>query len=203
MKNKIYLNIYFIILLVIYLYIFIKFCFSSLFLEYYSPELLINYSAGFIRRGLLGSIFLYFNKIGINALLMIRLFNIFSFLLIVFYFIKNSIFFKIDFYFLLFPFILPYLLLCNMLGFRDYFLLLLTIPIFKLYIQKQNTLTISIINILIIFGILSHEMFIFMVFPFVLLLLAQQLLLTSDFVNVCCTRLTPFSSVRFALPKCN
>ena len=172
MKNKIYLNIYFIILLVIYLYIFIKFCFSNLFLEYYSPELLINYSAGFIRRGLLGSIFLYFNKIGINALLMIRLFNIFSFLLIVFYFIKNSIFFKIDFYFLLFPFILPYLLLCNMLGFRDYFLLLLTIPIFKLYFQKQNTLTISIINILIIFGILSHEIFIFMVFPFVLLLLA-------------------------------
>ena len=152
MKNKIYLNIYFIILFVIYLYIFIKFCFSGLFLEYYSPELLINYSAGFIRRGLLGSIFLYFNKIGINALLMIRLFNIFSFLLIVFYFIKNSIFFKIDLYFLLFPFTLPYLLLCNMLGFRDYFLLLLTIPIFKLYIQKQNTLTISIINILIIFG---------------------------------------------------
>lgn len=170
--NKIYFKTFFILLIIIYSYLFIKFCFSDLFLEYYTPELLINYSSGFIRRGLLGEFFFQFYKIGINPLIIIRLFNIISYILIIIFFIKNFLYYKLDLYFLLFPFTLPYLLLCNMIGFRDYFLLLLIIPILRLFIRNNNNYVL--INILCIIGILSHEMFIFMFFPFIILLIINN-----------------------------
>ncbi|MGV4415006.1 hypothetical protein [Chryseobacterium sp. T1] len=154
-----FIHIPFFLLSIIYIYEFLKYAFSPLILNYETADLLINYKNGFIRRGLLGSIFLQFNKVGINPLLIVRLFSISCFtaicLIFYHYFKKN----KLSTNFLLLPFFLPYLLLCNMIGFRDYFLILIIYTSIYL-LNKRGIIHNIICSILLIIGVLSHEMFI-------------------------------------------
>lgn len=168
MRDKIINSIFF-LLFIIYVYELIKYINSPLILNYENADILINYYGGFIRRGFLGSIFLYLEFTGINPILFARILIIISFFSICSIFIYYFKKYNIDLRALLFPFFLPYLLLCNMLGFRDFILLNLLYFSLRLYNKVRIIYTI-LGSIIIIIGILIHEMFIFYSFFSVILL---------------------------------
>lgn len=157
MRNKI-LNLVFVFLFIIYVYEFFKYAFSPLLLNYENADLLINYSNGFIRRGFLGTMFLYFSNY-LNPILLIRINVLISFCNVCIFFLYYFKKYKIDFRVLLFPFFLPYILMCNMLGFRDYILINIIWISLILY-NKRKMVYLLVASVLLAIGCFIHEMFI-------------------------------------------
>lgn len=99
---------------------------SNSFGGYYKQSIFINYSDGFIRRGLLGEFIKYLHiASGINVLAFTKYFTLGCYLIfcgyMIYLFRKN----KISVFFLLMPYVLPFYALIDFIIIRDFFLLLL------------------------------------------------------------------------------
>ncbi|WP_312090344.1 hypothetical protein [Chryseobacterium sp.] len=143
-------------------------------LDYFDAELLINYSAGFIRRGILGEIFLWIHKLtDIELLVLTKYFSIITYLLLIGYFIVNFIKKNLSLFFLMLPSGLFFLLLDNRIRLKDSLLLLLIIAGCKIVkeFEKNNTIKSISLNLILGFGILLHEMIFFYTIPFIFIYL--------------------------------
>jgi len=143
-------------------------------LDYFDAELLINYSAGFIRRGLLGEIFIWLHEItGMNLLAITKYFSIITYALLIAYFIYNFTKKNISLFFLLLPSGLFFLLLDNRIRLKDSLLLLLIIVCCKIIkLAKNNIFTkLLLLSLVLSVGILLHEMIFFYTVPFLLIYL--------------------------------
>lgn len=87
--SKKFINTIVIFLLAIYGFEFAKYCnYKPDNLDYFDAELLINYSSGFIRRGLLGEIFKYIHLLtNIPVLYLTKIFSIVTYSTLIIYFI--------------------------------------------------------------------------------------------------------------------
>lgn len=165
------------ILLLVYLIILIEVILR--FIGYYTNEWLIikgfyiNYEAGFIRRGLFGSILFFLaNNTPINPFKFQIIFEIILIILLVYFIIKEFYKNKLEPYILFGSF-----MLINIIARRMFFtldVLLIVYFLFQLYvISKIKTfrLKILICNLMSIFMILIHEAyFVFTFFPLLYLL---------------------------------
>ena len=141
-------------------------------LDYFDAELLINYSSGFIRRGLLGEIFIFIHQfLKIDLLVLTKYFSIITYGPIIIYFVYNFIKKNISLFFLLLPSGLFFLLIDNRIRFRDSLLLLIIIVCAKIIKWKKiNEITrYLLLSLIISLGILFHEMFFFYTVPFIFL----------------------------------
>lgn len=139
---------------------------------YATQSFLINYSSGFVRRGLNGEILRRLHLLfGINVLIFIKYFSIFNYLLFVSIIFYNFYKKKLSFYFLILPYVLPYYTLINMINMKDFFLLNLFI-LAIVTMQKIEKILISalLVNLICVIGILSHETFFFFSIPILSLL---------------------------------
>lgn len=164
MIKKILLLVYFIILIEVILK----------FIGYYSNEWLIikgfyiNYEAGFIRRGLFGSILFFLaNNTPIEPFKFQLIFEIILLILLVFFIIKEFYLNKLEPYILFGSF-----MLINVIAYKMFFtldVLLIVYFLFQLYVInkiKSFNLKIVICNLMSIFMILIHEAyFVFTFFP--------------------------------------
>lgn len=168
-----FINTVIISLLAIYIFTFAKYClYKPNILDYFDAELLINYSTGFIRRGLLGEVFKAIHLLtGIPILLLTKIFSIITYVLLIVYFITSFYKKSISLFFLLLPSGLFFLLLDNRIRFRDSLLMLIIVIISKIISSKKNNDTIKylIVSVIISVGILLHEMFFFYTVPFLLI----------------------------------
>lgn len=84
-----FINTIIILLLAVYAFAFVSYCmYRPDQLDYFDAELLINYSSGFIRRGLLGEIFKYIHLLtNIPVLYLTKIFSIVTYLTLIIYFI--------------------------------------------------------------------------------------------------------------------
>jgi hypothetical protein len=140
-------------------------------------EFLINYQAGFVRRGLLGEILFFFTRhFHINLEWTIKLICLISLGVVCFFFVK--LFLKKNYSLYILP--LCFFLGGDILGDywirKDYLFFCFFIPILWIYAKEKFPLIIkvSIINMLAIFIILTHEVFVFFAFPILLLLFFNQ-----------------------------
>lgn len=147
---------------------------------YYSSltsEFLINYQAGFVRRGLSGELLLFFVRhVNVNLEWLIKGSCLIWFLLVCLFFVRAFIKKGYSLY------ILP---LCFFLGGnivpvfwirKDYLFLCFFISILWVFGRKKmnNFLKLLIINVLMVLVILSHEVFAFFAFPVLFLMIFFQ-----------------------------
>ena len=167
-------------------------------LSYFNQSFLINYSQGFVRRGLLGEIFkLIHLKTEADVLMLIKYFSLVCYIIVFAYMIRLFLKAKIPIYFLLLPYILPYYLLIGFVGSRDFFLLILFISsIYVIKNVKNKVGLYFILNIISAIGILSHEIYFFCSIPLILLLLISKS--TKGFVGMSIYSI--FSQVLYFLP---
>lgn len=169
MSSK-FINTIVILLLAIYTFDFVKYCiYKPNNLDYFDAELLINYSSGFIRRGLLGELFKYVHLYThIPILYLTKIFSIIAYSSLIIYFIASFYKKRISLFFLLLPSGLFFLLLDNRIRFRDSLLLLLIIIICKIISLKkiETFYKYFFTSIIISLGTLLHEMFFFYTVPF-------------------------------------
>lgn len=153
-------------------------------LSYFNQSFLINYSNGFVRRGLLGEVFKFIHlKTGTNILSLIKYFSLICYTIVFVYIIKLFLKEKIPIYFLLLPYILPYYLLIGFIGSRDFFLLILFVSSIHAVKKVKNKVVLYfILNMISIIGILSHEIYFFCSLPLILLFLISKS--TNSFVRV-------------------
>lgn len=147
--------------------------FVGMFLTYFNytdyqfSEFLINYQGGFVRRGLLGEILFFFaQNFNFNVGWAIKIISAACFIFVCVFFVKSFVKKSYSLY------ILP---LCFFLGSgifmsdwirKDYMFLCFFILILCLYKSQMPTiLKIITINVLAIFIILTHELFVFFSIP--------------------------------------
>ena len=168
--SKKFINTIVIFLLAIYGFEFAKYCnYKPDNLDYFDAELLINYSSGFIRRGLLGEIFKYIHLLtNIPVLYLTKIFSIVTYSTLIIYFIITFYKKGLSLFFLLLPSGLFFLLLDNRVRFRDSLLLLLIVVICKIISSTKFTdfYKYLLVSLLMSTGILLHEMFFFYTVPF-------------------------------------
>ena len=167
--KKIYLFIYFIILIEVILK----------FLNYFNNKILIvstfyiNYQDGFIRRGLFGSILHFFSKYTFINPFKFQIIFFLIVIVVLFYLIIRGFYkHKIEFYILFGSFMLLNVIAFNMFFFIDIFFIVFFV--LQMYVINKidniNTKLI-VINLMSIFMILNHEAyFIFTFFPILYLL---------------------------------
>ena len=141
---------------ILYKMIFDKYSFSS----WQISEFLINYEGGFVRRGLIGQFFFILKdlinvKFLIYSLSALSIIYLYNYLFKKIYYNSRYPFFILGSSFVTFPFIVDSFVR------KDLFLLSLVIIILK----NKNVFFRAIIYSL---GILSHEMFFFMISPFLI-----------------------------------
>lgn len=158
-----------------------QFSYSNVFQyeSWYISEYLINYQAGFVRRGLLGEILYYFAKsFNFNMVLVIKIFCLVCFALVCLFFMYKFIKKGYSLY------ILP---LCFFLGAhetginnfywlkRDHLMFCFLIAIIWAFNNiNKSTLKILIINLLMITVLLIHESFAFFSIPIMFFLLINE-----------------------------
>jgi len=135
--------------------------------NYYNQNSLINYSAGFIRRGLSGELLKKISLITkINISVLLKWSNVILFLSIFSYFLYEFIKNKISVIFILLPYVVPYLFKEYSVNFKDMFSIILLIIIFRVIRSNLSFfIKLTLLNILSIIGILNHEMFLFQFLP--------------------------------------
>jgi hypothetical protein len=127
-------------------------------------EFLINYQAGFVRRGLLGEILLFFAKnFNINVEWTVKIFCALCFIICCIFFVKLFMKKKYSLYILPLCFFLGGVVLSDHWIRKDYMFFCFFIPVLWFYSNQHLSLTIKLIaiNILSVFIILSHEVFVF------------------------------------------
>ncbi|HCO66421.1 MAG TPA: hypothetical protein DIT04_01505 [Dysgonomonas sp.] len=179
-KKDVLLNILFIFFLCYLSQLFIRQVFQIGYnyngVEFYHiSEWLINFEGGFVRRGIRGEIILFlYNVLGLKPFTSIIIITAISFILLLYFFFSQFIKQGYPIFILPFAFFLGNPIL-NSFWLRPDSLLLLTF-ILIIYACRKNRITapnILLINILSIFGILMHEIFIFIALPFIILLIAR------------------------------
>lgn len=146
--------------------------------NYYASNSLINYSAGFVRRGISGEIIKFISQnTNIGVLNLLKITNVFLFFLIVLYFFREFIKKNISLFFILLPYTLFYLFKEQSVNLKDLISLVIFILINKMLIYGQKKIfrynrfyQYFVINILAIIGVLNHEMFFFLFLPSVILM---------------------------------
>lgn len=143
-------------------------------------EFLINYQGGFVRRGLLGEILLFFTKIfSMNAEqieLTIKIISLICLVVVCAWFVKAFLKRGYSLYILPLCFFLGGVALTSDWIRKDYMFFCFFIPIFYFYAKNDLPMwmKILIINILSIPIILTHEVFVFFTFPILFLLLFKH-----------------------------
>ena len=142
-------------------------------LDYFNSNTLINYSQGFVRRGLSGELILLLsNLLGANPLYIIKALNLILVASFLFYFVKSIVKYHLSFYFFVFPFVLPFLILDDIINFKDFFTLILFIILVKTAVSSKvhGVLQLVLLNIISIVAILNHEMSFFIFIPALLMI---------------------------------
>jgi len=176
--KKTLLNTAYVLFLLSLLILFIKQLFKSYSYESnLTSEFLINYQGGFVRRGLMGEILLFFAKnFDINIEWTIKIVCMLALVVVCFLFIKLFLKKGYSLYILPLCFFLGSGILSGFWIRKDYLFFCFFIPV--LYLYNKNNLSVFakmvFINILAIFIILSHEVFAFFALPILYLLLFNQ-----------------------------
>ena len=142
-------------------------------LDYFNSNTLINYSQGFVRRGLSGELILLLsNLLGANPLYIIKALNLILVASFLLYFVKSIVKYHLSFYFFVFPFVLPFLILDDIINFKDFFTLILFIFLVKTAVSSKvhGVLQLVLLNIISIVAILNHEMSFFIFIPALLMI---------------------------------
>ena len=157
-------------------WIFIRIIFSTheLFGKYIYPNRLINYRAGFIRRGIGGEIILGLSNIsGLSLVSVIDLTSAIIWIILVIFFLHKFIQKKYPLFILTLPFFLGETILIDESYFLRHDSLIMLIFIAMVYIvSKRNfpiKLSFLLTNLIFVFGILFHEAVFFISFPILLL----------------------------------
>jgi hypothetical protein len=175
LRMKKYFHYFYLTLVVSYSSVYLFFLFRTFIIDgvlsYPLGELMINYSCGFIRRGLLGSIFL-----GISKISSIHIFNLYNYTtlvaqLVLFLFIVIRLYKTklLNLLFLSSP--VGILFVINnwgVFGFKDVYILLYTLLILML-LKNDFKFKNAFVFIAIIIGGLLHEPFLFFSAPYILL----------------------------------
>lgn len=130
-------------------------------------EILTNYQGGFVRRGLIGEV-MYFlqQECGINALFMAYAFSIISAVVFFYLIIRDTINRKFSILFLPTTMLLSSLFVSGHWVRKDFFILLLFYSI-VLLLKKEWKIRYLLINLLLIIGILTHEVIFFISLPII------------------------------------
>lgn len=177
MKKKI-LKICFIIFNITSLFLFCILMYKNLIfffgdqLQYhiYNSDYFINYSSGFVKRGLDGDVLLSLTKIfNLPPLTILRIFYGFAFVALSGIIARIMMVLKIPFFYLFsaFFFLFPFVYFSIFHLSKDIEMLVIAFFIMQITVKtKKEWIRFSLFNILMIFGILIHEaLFIFMFFP--------------------------------------
>ena len=162
-------------------WIFIRIIFSTheLFGKYIYPNRLINYRAGFIRRGLGGEIIFWLSNISdLSLVSVIDLTSAIIWIILVIFFLHKFIQKKYPLFILTLPFFLGETILIDESYFLRHDSLIMLIFIAIVYIiSKRNfpiRLSFLLVNLIFVFGILFHEAVFFISFPILLLTLRHK-----------------------------
>lgn len=136
--------------------------------SYWYTEFLINYSGGFVRRGLLGQILLYLNKnLNISPLLLINIISIGAYLCVTYFFLKRFIKRGYCWWFVFSPLFCGYLY--DIIR-KDYLLAgILIIMLMLVMASKKSHLKFLCAAIIGAIGLTIHEAFFFWGIPIVIL----------------------------------
>ena len=152
----------------------------STFGWYTSPqitEFLINYQGGFVRRGLMGEILLFFAKnLNINVEWTIKIICLLALGWVCFFFVRQFLQKGYSIYILPLCFFLGMGILSYYWVRKDYLFFCVFIPVLWLY-NKENLSVFAkalIVNALLFFIILSHEVIVFFALPVLYVLLFNQ-----------------------------
>ncbi|MFV0215744.1 hypothetical protein OBJ92_01635 [Empedobacter falsenii] len=173
-KTILFFNVFFIF---DFLFKFYKKIISTPFTYSYTEQSnFVNYSQGFIRRGLFGELTKTVAKLNLDPFIFIQVFSLTIFIMVILFFYKT---FKKNNYslnFLFLPFTISYAFLSGFVYFKDYFQIFLIFIIADLLKKKfkKNIIKYLIINIISIIGILIHEIFFFISIPFIFIFLVNQ-----------------------------
>lgn len=140
---------------------------SNTHFDFFNQSMFINYSQGFVRRGLLGEFFKKMHILtNINIFLLIKIFCLSNYLFFIAFVSFNFFKKKLSYAFLFLPYILPYYAFIGFINAKDFFLLnLFLIQLFILKKIKNIFLKIILLNSVSILGILTHEIFFFISIP--------------------------------------
>lgn len=162
-------------------WIFIRIIFSTheLFGKYIYPNRLINYRAGFIRRGIGGEIIFWLSNIsGLSLVSVIDLTSAIIWIILVIFFLHKFIQKKYPLFTLTLPFFLGETILIDESYFLRHDSLIMLIFIAMIYIVSKRDFPIKLsfllTNLLFVFGILFHEAIFFISFPILLLTLRHK-----------------------------
>ena len=162
-------------------WIFIRIIFSTheLFGKYIYPNRLINYRAGFIRRGLGGEIIFWLSNISSLSLVsVIDLTSAIIWIILVIFFLHKFIQKKYPLFILALPFFLGETILIDESYFLRHDSLIMLIFISMVYIVSKREFSIKLsfllTNLLFVFGILFHEAVFFISFPILFLTIQHK-----------------------------
>ena len=137
-------------------------------------EILINYQGGFVRRGLIGEAIYHLQQnFGINALLIAYIFSIISALVFFYLIIRDTIKRKFSILFLPTTMLLSSLFVSGHWVRKDFFILLLFYFI-VLLLKRQWKIKYLLINMLLIIGILTHEVIFFISLPIIFITVCNE-----------------------------
>lgn len=170
-KNT-FLNIYFILFTSCLLYKFLNVIFDHSKKEYWGiTEWLINYQGGFVRRGLRGEVVFLLNKyFNLDPYLIITVITTIAFLFLIYFFVMGFLKKGYSIFVLPFVFFLGGPILNNYWMRADSIILILFILVIYMVVKRPRFYLIWI-NVFAILGSLIHEIFIFISFPVLILLL--------------------------------
>lgn len=140
---------------------------SNTHFGFFNQSMVINYSQGFIRRGLLGEFFKKLHFLThVNIFLLIKIFCLANYLFFIGYILVVFCKKKLSYTFLFLPYVLPYYVFLGFINAKDFFLLnLFLLQLICLKKIKNNFYKIIILNAISIIGILTHEIFFFISIP--------------------------------------
>ncbi|MEO6903730.1 MAG: hypothetical protein ABI315_11380 [Bacteroidia bacterium] len=160
-------------------------------------EFLINYQGGFVRRGLLGEMILkIYYLTGVNPYTIIITTSAVAYLILILFFVRLSV--KNNYSFVLLPFIFflgnP---IMNDFWIRKDILIVLIFILTIYFSLKKSNWNLIIVNLFLIFGLLTHESLGFFCFPILFLILfsKNKLLYNSSLIK------TSFISVSQLIPS--
>ncbi|MBT0555045.1 hypothetical protein [Riemerella anatipestifer] len=150
----------------------LKYLLTSLQIDsYFVENTLINYSSGFVRRGISGELFIFLQEItGFHLYTLIKVVNVVLLVVIYVFLLRGFNRHKYNFFILFFPFFLPFLLLDGIINFKDLFTTVLFICVMKSFFIKHNGVKFFFVNFFGIVAVLNHEMSFFLIFPVLLVI---------------------------------
>ena len=151
---------------------------SVFFMDLFSPfdysswqisEFLINYQAGFVRRGLLGELlFLMAKNTNINIIWVIKIISVFCCFFVCGFFTKSFLKKGYSLYLLPLCFFCGGIIMSNIWIRKDFMMFCFFIPTLLIYASKTipEWIKLGLMNILSVVMILNHEVYVFFSLPF-------------------------------------